>query len=659
MCGIAFIFNSNGSATDAAPIRCMVKSIQHRGPDALTQIERGSVALGHARLSIVDIEGGSQPMLSEDGRFALVFNGEIYNYRELRTALKKQGVKFKTHSDTEVVLRLYERDGSRCLTFLRGMFAFAVHDLQSNQLFLARDRLGIKPLFYHWDGDSLIGGSEIKALFASGLVEPRLDPSSIRNYFRYQFAVSPNTVFDSVFELPPGHYLNISQGAEPEIKEYWDLDFPQDGEYESLEEDFWLKRFDDALEDAAGTHTIGDVPIGAYLSGGIDSAATTRLLKEHVQERVQSYTIKFSNSDHDESVIAKEIADYLGVPNETITLDDENGQDFLTVLQDCIYHLEQPQRLAVDIPHFLLSGLVNSDKKKVVYTGDGADEILGGYDCYRQDYIRFHGNEIEDSKERHDYYFKDYKNDFAEDQMRLFYKLHEEKNQKATIKKYGCYPAWYDFWHNLDDLSEPLFDDILINSEVDQLDASVEQYRERIKGLHPLNQSLYIETKTRLPGWILWKSDRLSMAHSVEARVPFMDHPLVELAARVPPGLKLNGMDEKYILRKLMMPYMPEHPNNFKKRAFYTPIREWFFTSDRQQALMPYMSTEALEKTGYFRAKLVRQYMEEVNRYGQPENLDQYYYVYRREWLLFLVLSVQMLHELFIERTAPCFCLDN
>ncbi len=659
MCGIAFIYHSNGSAAKAASIISMVESIKHRGPDALTHIERDSVALGHARLSIVDLEGGSQPMLSENGRFALIFNGEIYNFEELRLSLEKQGFEFKTNSDTEVVLRLFERDGSKCLTLLRGMFAFAVHDVKSGQLFLARDRLGIKPLFYHWDGNSLIGGSEIKAIFASGQVEPRLDPVSVRNYFRYQFAVSPETVFDSVLELPPGHFMNVSPGSEPKITQYWDLDFPQDGEYESLDEKFWLKEFSEALDDAAGTHTIGDVPIGAYLSGGIDSAATTQLLKQHAQDKVQSYTIKFSNKDHDESVLAKNIADYLGVPNKTITLEEKGEQDYVKILQECIYHLEQPQRLAVDIPHFLLSSLVNSDNKKVVYTGDGADEILGGYECYRQDYIRIRGNEIENSKERHHYYFNDYKNDFAEDQMRLFYELHSDKNQKSTIKKYGCYPAWYDFWHHLDDICEPLFDDILINPDIDQLDASVAQYRSHIKGLHPLNQSLYIETKTRLPGWILWKSDRLSMAHSVEARVPFMDHPLVELCAKIPPGLKLNGMDEKYILRKLMMPHMPEHPGNFKKRAFYTPIREWFFTVERQQALMPYLSTDALQRTGFFRPDCVQRYMKEVNAYGQPENLDQYYYVMKREWVLFLVLSIQMLHQLFVERNAPCFHLDN
>lgn len=655
MCGIACISYPEGDSVEVSAIKRMVKSLEHRGPDALNHVDRGSTLLGHARLSIVDIEGGQQPMLSDDGRLALVFNGEIYNFESLRSELINDGVLFKTASDTEVVLRLFERDGIESISLLRGMFAFAVHDYQTGELFIARDRLGIKPLFYHWDGKTLIAGSEIKSLFASGLVEPCLDPVAIRNYFRYQFAASPYTVFREVLELPPGHYMVLSAGRDVDLTQYWDIDFPQDGEYESLEEDYWLKKFSDALDNAAASHTIGDVPIGAYLSGGIDSAATTRLLASHSRDKVQSYTIKFSNKEQDESNLARMIADHLAVPNKTIFMDENREQGYLKELLDCIYHLEQPQRMAVDIPHFLLSGLVHADDKKVVYTGDGSDEIFGGYDCYRQDYIRYWGNQKKNTRERRKYYLNEYKNDFAEDQMRLLFDLHRPKRQRATIRKHGCYPAWFDFWHHLDVLSEPLFDDILSKSSTDQLEDSLENIRQRISGLHMLNQSLYIETKTRLPGWILWKSDRLSMAHSVEARVPFMDHPLVELVATIPPGLKLNGMDEKYLLRRLMMPHMPEHPTYFKKRAFYTPIREWFFTPERQEALIPYLSEEALQKTGFFRPAVVNQYLEEINHFGAPQNLDQYYFVMKREWVLFLVLTVQMLHYLFVERHAACF----
>ncbi len=659
MCGITLCYHADGQQADEAIIRRMIKSLAHRGPDALTHIMRGPVSLGHTRLSIVDISEGDQPMLSDDERFALVFNGEIYNYQALRAELEKDGIPFKTHSDTEVVLRLFERDGLACVSALRGMFAFAVHDLATGHLHLVRDRLGIKPLFYHWDGDMLLAASEAKALFASGYIDAQLNPNAIRAYFRYQFAVSPQTLFQDIVELPPGHTLSLTAGGEPQLKQYWDLAFPQDDEYESLDEAFWSARFASALDDAAGTHIIGDVPIGAYLSGGIDSAATTHLLNTHTPttatDKVQSYTIRFSNPANDESALAKNIADHLGVPNETILLDDAREAGFLAEFQQCLYHLEQPQRMALDVPHFMLSGLVQRNGQKVVFTGDGADEILGGYDCYRQDAMRIWGNQQKNSRQRRRYYLNEYRQNFADAHVRFLFEQHRPKKQRAVIRRFGCYPAWHDFWQILDDISAPLFSDALQTEDDAAMDALSENMRNNIEGLHPLNQSLYIETKTRLPGWILWKSDRLSMAHSVEARVPFMDHPLVELAARVPPGLKLNGMDEKYILRKVMMPHLPEHPSRFKKRAFYTPIRDWFFTAERQPELDKYLSPDALQKTGYFCADTVAGYLQQICDATHIETMDEYYALMKLEWVLLMVLSVQILHCLFVEREAACF----
>jgi asparagine synthase (glutamine-hydrolysing) len=561
-----------------------------------------------------------------------------------------------------VVLRLFERDGLAGIGALRGMFAFAVHDQECGALHLVRDRLGIKPLFYHWTGDTLLAASEAKALFASGLVEAKLNANAIRAYFRYQFAISPQTLFEDIVELSPGHTLTLTPGGEPRLNQYWDLDFPQHGEYESLDETFWSERFASALDDAASTHMIGDVPIGSYLSGGIDSATTTYLLNQHREEsatsKVKSYTIRFSNPANDESELAKEIADHLHVPNETILLDDAREAGFLDEFQQCLYHLEQPQRMALDIPHFMLSGLVHDNGQKVVFTGDGADEILGGYDCYRQDAMREWGNLQKNSRQRRRYYLNEYRQNFADPHVRFLFEQHRPKKQRAVIRQFGCYPAWNDFWHILDDISAPLFADTLQAEDDQVMDRLVDTMRGNIAGLHPLNQSLYIETKTRLPGWILWKNDRLSMAHSVEARVPFMDHPLVELAAQIPPGLKLNGMDEKYILRKVMMPHLPEHPTVFKKRAFYTPIRDWFFTEDKQPALQTFLSSQALQKSGYFCSDIVADYLRQIRDIKQVETMDEYYTLMKLEWTLLLVLSVQILHYLFVDRHAPCFKLD-
>ncbi|MCI0507953.1 MAG: asparagine synthase C-terminal domain-containing protein, partial [Gammaproteobacteria bacterium] len=419
----------------------------------------------------------------------------------------------------------------------------------------------------------------------------------------------------------------------------------------------WGKAFEKTLDDSIVSHMIGEVPIGAYLSGGIDSATTTYMLNKHYENEVQSFTIRFTNTANDESEISRRIAWHIHVPNTELIIDDERPGGYLGILEQAIYHLEQPQRVAVDIPHFMLSGLVRDNHYKVVYTGDGADEIFGGYDCYRQDMIRVWGNEKESMEQREEFYLTHFKDNFADQHMRMLLRLHEPGSQDATIKKFGCYPAWHDTWHILDDVGERLLsrnvkDRLHANSQMDEL---IERMKPKLEERHPLNQSLYIETKTRLPGWILWKSDRLSMAHSVEVRVPFMDHKLVEFTARVPPWLKLNGMDEKYLLRKIMMPHLPEHPHSFKKRAFYTPIKEWFFTPEKAARLNSYLCDDALVKAGIFDVNAVHEMLDEITSRPAPRTNDDYYSLMKLEWGLMIVLTVQILHSLFIQKKAPCF----
>jgi asparagine synthase (glutamine-hydrolysing) len=667
MCGICFIYHQNSLAKSAPPqkaderesmIRRMVNSLIHRGPDAQHHLVRGNVALGHTRLSIVDIRGGAQPMLSADGRYAIVYNGEIYNYQALRAELEQQGHVFNTESDTEVILNLYLRDEALCVHQLRGMFAFAIHDSKTNELFVARDRLGIKPLVYHWDGSTLYGASEIKSLFASGQITPRFNHQSLRNFFTYQFNLPPHTIFAGVVELPPGHTLTLTPGKPPQIDRYWDLQFPREGEYENLSEEQWLGEFDTALNDAVKTHMIGEVPIGAYLSGGVDSATTSYWLQQYYPQEVQAFTIRFSNTANDEFPIASNIAAHIGVGLHPIYMDDDKSDGFLDTLVDAIYSVEQPQRMALDIPLLMLSNLVRENGFKVVYTGEGADEILGGYDCYRQDYIRQWGNAKASQEERLKYYLSDFGNDFAADHLKMFARLHEPSMQQHTMERFGCYPAWFDFWHILEDSTEGLFTDAFLNNSAgheNQMSELIDTVKPHLQGLHPLNQSLYLETKTRLPGWILWRADRLAMANGVEARVPFLDHNLVELAAEVPPWLKLNGLDEKYILRKIMMPKLPEHPYYFKKRAFYTPIREWFFTPLNAPRLERFMSESKLREAGIFNPQCVRQLLDRLTGLPAPAGVNEYYRMMKLEWVLFLVLTMQILHELFVKQGARCF----
>lgn len=656
MCGIALIYHFDGTAPDKQRMARMNRALRHRGPDGSGVAIRGNVALGHTRLSIVDIAQGAQPMISADGQYALTFNGEIYNYESLRRDLLDQGVIFRTHSDTEVILELYRREGAACVRRLRGMFSFAIHDMTNSTVFIARDRLGIKPLFYACVGNTLVAASEMKALFASGLVEPEFNTASLHNYFIYQFAINSHTPFKNVVELPPGHQMLLKRGVAPQISQYWDLKFPRDGEYESMDENYWLQCFQAAFEDGVNSHTIGEVPIGAYLSGGVDSSAIAWLLKKHYPKPLHTFSIHLTNPNVDESSAYRAVAAHLDVGNTELTLDDDQG-DYLAHLVDCVYHLEQPQRMAVDIPHFLLSGLVQQNGYKVVYTGDGADEILGGYDCFRQDQMRVWGNQMQGEELRRQQYMTQYTQWFAEDQVQMLFDLHQAERQSQTIKQFGCYPAWFDFWNITSDVLPNLFMPEVTQAarEAAQMEILADAMKPHVEDRHPLNQSLYIETKTRLPGWILWKSDRLSMSHSVEARVPFMDHPLVELAARIPPIFKLNGMNEKYILRKIANPNLPQHPTQYKKRAFYTPIREWFFTPDRRASLEPYLGQSAIHSAGLFQYQRVQDLLAVLINTTPPNSMQDYYRLMKLEWALMTVLTIQIMYNQFVLKQGDCF----
>lgn len=650
MCGISLIVDNADHALNRRRIQQMNTCLSHRGPDADGVFTHAGIAMGHTRLSIVDIAQGAQPMRSADGRLVIIFNGEIYNYRVLRAQLERAGLSLKTQSDTEVLLGMYRLYGEQCLGMLRGMFAFALYDLRTGAVFLARDRLGIKPLFYSLSGERLVAASEMKALFASGLVQAELDAASIYNYFQYQFSVQPHTPFCGVKELPPAHYLRFTPGSEPELKRYWDLDFPREGEYESAHESYWLKRFEQGLGDAASSHAIGEVPIASYLSGGIDSCAMTWLLKQTHEPRPHTFSIHFEDPQFDESDSFRHVAQALGAVPHEVGLGFNGPDDAVGLLERCIYHLEQPQRMAVDLPHYLLAQTTAAQGFKVVYTGDGADEILAGYDCFRQDSMRSASNGLLSSLLRRRKYLKKYTEYFSQDHMRLLLTLHGRKAQGRTQQRFGCYPAWFDFWQINNELMESLChpDRQCASARESQMDALIADMHPAIEGRHSVNQSLYLETRTRLPGWILWKSDRLSMASGVEARVPFMDHELVELAARMPPDLKLRGMDEKYALKKVMQGKLPTLSHGFKKRGFYTPIRDWFFTPQRRDELQSYLSVQALRDSGLFNEPAVSALYQDLLVAPVPTDMDGSYRLMRKEWALMTVLTVQMMQRLFV-----------
>ncbi|MSR64383.1 MAG: asparagine synthase (glutamine-hydrolyzing) [Verrucomicrobiae bacterium] len=380
MCGIAGIVNlAAGAPPDERQLRQMLAMIRHRGPDEFGIYLDDAVGLGNARLSIIDLSGGQQPIANEDGTLWIVFNGEIFNYVELRPELEAKGHRFATHSDTEVLLHLYEEYGPKCLERLNGQFAFAVWNTRDQSLFLARDRLGVRPLFYTRTGGRLIFGSEIKAILSDPGVRAEIDPVTLEQVFTFWSPLSPRTIFKDIVELPPGHWLLAKRG-EVTVNRYWQMSFaevPASRDY--------LEEFESLLVDAAKIRLRADVPVGAYLSGGLDSSTIAAIIRNFTSNRLDTFSITFSDADFDESSYQQQMAKFLGTDHQVVHATHE---DIGRIFPDVIWHAEVPLTRTAPAPMFLLSKLVQDRGYKVVLTGEGADEFLAGYDIFKEAKVR-------------------------------------------------------------------------------------------------------------------------------------------------------------------------------------------------------------------------------------------------------------------------------
>ena len=384
MCGIAGILHlqDNDAGVSGDTLKRMLSVIKHRGPDGTGLYQRKQIGLGHQRLSIIDLSGGHQPMSNEDGTVWITFNGEIFNYLELRQDLVKRGHKFSTQSDTEVIIHLYEDYGTECLKHLNGQFAFAIWDQNTQGLFLARDRMGILPLFYSKTQNNFYFASEIKSIFAAGEVYPEIDPSALDQIFTLWCTVPPRTTFKDVSELPPGHYMVVRNGN-IQIQQYWDMDF-SDGLSGIPFEDA-MEGLKDLLIDATRLRLRADVPVGAYLSGGLDSSVTTALIRNFSNSSLHTFSVSFEDKDYDESIYQKALSTALGTEHHEVKCSyDDISENFPKI----IWHAEKPILRTAPTPLFLLSKLVRDNNIKVVLTGEGADEILGGYDIFKETKIR-------------------------------------------------------------------------------------------------------------------------------------------------------------------------------------------------------------------------------------------------------------------------------
>jgi asparagine synthase (glutamine-hydrolysing) len=615
----------------------MAGRLRHRGPDdTRIHIDR-QVGLGHARLSIIDISGGSQPMHTAGRTLWIVFNGEIFNYVELRDELIQKGHQFTTRSDTEVILHLYQQEGEACVQRLNGQWAFAIWDATRNKLFLSRDRLGIRPLFYTQTAAGFLFASEIKALLACPDVPRELDLQGLDQIFTFWVTLPPRTAFQNIRQLPPGHSLAVENGR-VRIWEYWRLEFPPDGHSPDGNEDKLAEDLLSLLSDATRIRLRADVPVGAYLSGGLDSTMTAALARGCAGDRLRTFSVGFQDAEFDESCYQQQAAAFLETRHSRIQCSRE---DIAAVFSEVIWHTEQPVLRTAPAPLFLLSRLVRDSGYKVVVTGEGADEVLGGYDIFKEAKIRRFWGRVPESRVR-PLLLK-----------RLYPYLESLQRQPpAYLQKF--------FHVSPENLASPFFSHLPRWELTAKLKtflssaaraavapaAALAEMEQRLpdsfRSWHPFHQAQYLETAYLLPGYILSsQGDRMAMAHSVEGRYPFLDHRVVEFAAALPPRVKMKVLDEKHLLKIAAHGLVPESIRRRPKQPYRAPDGRSFF-APKNECLEEMLSPARIRRDAIFDASKVEALTRKFQRglgTGTADNMA-----------LVGILSAQILLERFMNR---------
>ena len=569
MCGIVALFSHRDPISDAVLQRA-TQSLHHRGPDGAGHwiSSDRKVALGHTRLSIIDLETGDQPIASEDGQTRIVVNGEFYEYEAIRRELAQSGHRLRTRSDSEIALHLYEDFGVQCLHRLRGEFALVVWDEKNRNIFAARDRFGIKPLFYAWHRGTLYFASEVKSLFAAG-VPARWDAESVYNSVELG-GHQMRTLFDGIFQIPPGHYL-IASEKHVEVHQYWDFHYPRaDHTVPQRSDAEWAAEFRSALEEAVRIRLRADVPVGCYLSGGLDSCAVLGLAARHHPEPIRAFTLTFDRTEYDEGEIAREMAAKSGAEFCPIPIRQDDLADHFA---DAITQAETACFNAHGVAKYLLSRAVRDAGYKVVLTGEGSDEILAGYAFFRRDMLLYNREGQDPAVVA----------GLLDELTRLnpvsrgLLLPDGDAGSLDTVKRVlGFVPSWIETFSARSEKMRRLLDgDFLerfgqregFRSFLNDIDV-----RGQLTGRDPLHQSLYLWAKTGLPSYILTMlGDRMEMAHSIEGRVPFLDHHVVEVIRSQPVSQKIRGMTEKFVLREAVRDAITDTVYRRQKHPFLSP----------------------------------------------------------------------------------------
>lgn len=531
MCGIFGYYHRGGATLEPATLAAMGNAIRHRGPDDQGVFVAPGVALGNQRLSIIDVKGGHQPFVSDDGQIVVVQNGEIFNHVELAEDLARAGHHCRTHSDTEVLLRLYEAEGIGFIPKLNGMFAIAIYDARVQTLYLVRDRIGVKPLYIHDDGRQLTFGSEIKAILRAGTPAPAIDREALHHYLSFNYVPAPHTLYQGVHHLMPGHVMKINRAATMTTR-WWNLAEvqPVHGRAESE----WIEEFNAILDDAVRLRLRSDVPFGAFLSGGVDSSTIVGLMARHVDQPLKTYCIGFHDPRYDESTFALEASERFG----TRHVMERVEADMLSLWPLATYHCDQPHGDISFLPTYRVAELAVRDVK-VVLTGDGGDELFAGYDKYKKFFARPDLARMDDEQFQRAYF----------DSISLF----------DGAAKRGLYaPAMANGVGRVDsfEVARPWFDAV--------------PHQDRI------NQALFLDMQLLLSGNNLVKPDRMGMAVSLEARTPFLDYRMMEFAFRMPGELKLRDGETKYLYKKAVVPLIGERLAYRRKQMFTVPVGDWF-----------------------------------------------------------------------------------
>jgi asparagine synthase (glutamine-hydrolysing) len=603
MCGLCGVINFERNApVDREILERMTKTMVHRGPDDQGLFLDGPVGLGHRRLSIIDLVTGRQPIHNEDRSMWIVYNGEIYNAPRLRARLEDDGHRFYTSSDTEVILHAYEAFGVACLEQLNGMFAFAIWDSHRHRLFLARDRVGIKPLYYARLPHCLVFASELKAVVAHPAVERRLDLAALNQYLAYEYVPTPRTIFAGIKKLPPGHFLTFENHV-ARLEPYWDMSFkPGEGDRGRSTGDY-AAEFRDVLKEAVRLELLSDVPLGVLLSGGIDSSSVAAAMVELSPAKVKSFSIVFEDPSFDESRYARQVARQLGTDHHELLLDADMTLELVQCLGD---FLDEPLSDSSFIPTFWLSRLA-SGHVKVALSGDGGDELFGGYPTLQAHRLARHYQTLLPAWMRQGVapWIVD-RLPVSFDYLSLDFRLRRFLlGQAATpVVRHHLWMGSFTSPERVMLLEPPARDDPDMVADVALDHARASQTRDL------MNQVLYCDMKLFLEGTILAKVDRASMASSLEVRVPLLNHLFLEFAGRLPHQLKLRGFTGKYIMRQALKGMLPPAVLKRRKQGFNMPMAKWL-TGPLRPLAEDLLSAARLKRIGLFNPVYVHSLLEE------------------------------------------------